>query len=269
MESLTEKGVLCTCSAKPSSEVMALLVLLYQLEQVLVWHRNIEIVHILQSIYMATGQRIKVKFTKRSIWRSCGSCPFYLAAKVRYHLRSSIITSIRNKLTRYIDNQYGMGTSVERASASTDYYKRGQYIPGLRVYGMDVLAVEAAVRHGRDYIRSGNGPLVYEFQTYRFSGHSMSDPGIGYRSREELKAKREYDPISMLKQKLLDWETHTEEELDELEKDIRNKIKQDVMDAENMPEPEPKAETLFQDIYVRGSEPVSMRGRTTYETYYY
>ncbi|KAJ9290986.1 hypothetical protein DTO021C3_1580 [Paecilomyces variotii] len=167
------------------------------------------------------------------------------------------------------NNHYGMGTSVERASASTDYYKRGQYIPGLRVYGMDVLAVQAAVQHARDYIRSGNGPLVYEFQTYRFAGHSMSDPGIGYRTREELKSKRESDPIPMLKEKLLDWKTHTDEELDDLEKQVRDNIKQAVTEVENMPEPQPTGDTLFQDIYVRGSEPLYMRGRTTYETYYY
>ncbi|GAD96082.1 pyruvate dehydrogenase E1 component alpha subunit, mitochondrial precursor [Paecilomyces variotii No. 5] len=148
------------------------------------------------------------------------------------------------------NNQYGMGTSVERASASTDYYKRGQYIPGLRVYGMDVLAVQAAVQHARNYIKSGNGPLVYEFQTYRFAGHSMSDPGVGYRTREELKHKRESDPISMFKEKLIDWKVHTEDELDELEKGVRDTIKQDITEAENMPEPEPNGDTLFQDIYI-------------------
>ncbi|KAL1847023.1 alpha subunit of pyruvate dehydrogenase [Paecilomyces lecythidis] len=167
------------------------------------------------------------------------------------------------------NNQYGMGTSVDRASASTDYYKRGQYIPGLRVNGMDVLAVQAAVQHARNYIKSRNGPLVYEFQTYRFAGHSMSDPGVGYRTREELKSKRESDPISLFKQKLLDWKVHTDEELDELEKGIREKVKKDNTEAENMPEPEPNGDTLFQDIYVRGSEPPYMRGRTTYETHYY
>lgn len=100
-----------------------------------------------------------------------------------------------------------MGTSAERASADTDFYKRGQSIPGLRVDGMDVLTVLAAVEHGREYVRQGNGPLVYEFITYRYAGHSMSDPGVAYRSSEELKSQRGQDPLLKLKAKLFEWGT--------------------------------------------------------------
>lgn len=161
-----------------------------------------------------------------------------------------------------------MGTSVERASAMTEYYKRGQYIPGLRINAMDILAVLAATRYGKDYVTAGKGPLVYEYLTYRYAGHSMSDPGIAYRTREELQAQRANDPISNLRGRMIDWGIFTEDEAKSIDKDVRSMINREVEEALNMPFPPETSDTLFQDIYVRGTEPRQRRGRTVDESYY-
>lgn len=163
-----------------------------------------------------------------------------------------------------------MGTSANRSSALTDYYKRGQYIPGLKVNGMDVLAIKAAVQYGRDYTIAGNGPLVYEYVTYRYGGHSMSDPGTTYRTREEIQRMRSTnDPIAGLKQKLLDWKITPEEELKAIDKDARSMVDREVAEAEEMTVPDATGRVLFEDIYVRGSEPKWQRGRTADELFYY
>jgi pyruvate dehydrogenase E1 component alpha subunit len=169
-----------------------------------------------------------------------------------------------------IDNKYGMGTAAHRSSANTDYYKRGQYIPGLKVNGMDVLAVKAAVQHGKNWTTSGNGPLVLEYVTYRYGGHSMSDPGTTYRTREEIQRMRStQDPIAGLKMKLLDWNVVSEEELKGIDKEARADVDKEVAIAEKMAEPEATSKILYEDIYVRGSEPQFLRGRTPDENYYY
>ncbi|EEH38568.1 pyruvate dehydrogenase E1 component subunit alpha [Paracoccidioides lutzii Pb01] len=168
------------------------------------------------------------------------------------------------------NNKYGMGTSANRSSALTDYYKRGQYIPGLKINGMDVLAIKAAVQYGREYTIAGRGPLVFEYVTYRYGGHSMSDPGTTYRTREEIQRMRSTnDPIAGLKQKLLDWGVTSEEELKGIDKDARNFVDAQVAEAEKMPFPDATPRILFEDTYVRGSEPVWTRGRTVDETFYY
>ena len=161
-----------------------------------------------------------------------------------------------------------MGTSAERSSAMTDYYKRGHYIPGLRIDGMDVLAVLAAVRHGRNFVKGGNGPLVYEYTTYRYAGHSMSDPGIAYRSRDELQKNRENDPLSKMKTRIIDWGIMTDDEVKSMEKDVRSMVNEKVRIAEEMPPPIVDPDVLFEDIYVAGSEPAQRRGRTVDETWY-
>ncbi|OQN97928.1 Pyruvate dehydrogenase E1 component subunit alpha, mitochondrial [Cryoendolithus antarcticus] len=168
------------------------------------------------------------------------------------------------------NNKYGMGTSAARSSALTDYYKRGQYIPGLKINGMDILAVKAAVQYGKEYCASGRGPLVYEYVTYRYGGHSMSDPGTTYRTREEIQRMRStQDPIAGLKLKLMDWGVTTEEELKGIDKEARAFVDAEVAIAEKMEAPEATPEVLFEDIYVRGSEPQFLRGRVPEENFYY
>ncbi|KAI1500478.1 dehydrogenase E1 component-domain-containing protein [Biscogniauxia marginata] len=168
------------------------------------------------------------------------------------------------------NNKYGMGTAAARSSALTDYYKRGQYIPGLKVNGMDVLATMAAVKYAKEWAVAENGPLVLEYVTYRYGGHSMSDPGTTYRTREEIQRMRSTnDPIAGLKQKILDWGVCTEDELKSIDKESRKHVNDEVAIAEAMAVPENTPKILYEDIYVKGTEPLFMRGRTPDENFYF
>ena len=147
------------------------------------------------------------------------------------------------------NNQYGMGTSVSRAAAGLDLADRGKAygIPGLQVDGMDVLAVRAAAREALDYCRSGKGPYILEMKTYRYRGHSMSDPAK-YRTRDEVDAMRkQHDSIEQLRDLLL------REGVDEAGlKQIDQKVKGVVTDAADfaLASPEPELDDLFTDILI-------------------
>jgi len=147
------------------------------------------------------------------------------------------------------NNQYAMGTSVNRASAEDQLYRRGESfrIPGLQVDGMDVLAVRGAADMAVEWVRAGKGPILLELKTYRYRGHSMSDPAK-YRSREEVQSVREKsDPIEHAKREL-EAAGVSEDELKALEKEIR-RIVQDAADfAEESPEPSPGE--LYTDVLV-------------------
>ncbi|CAG8530369.1 2834_t:CDS:2 [Ambispora gerdemannii] len=158
------------------------------------------------------------------------------------------------------NNHYGMGTSASRSSADTNYFARGQYIPGLRVNGMDILAVRQACSWAKDWVLSDKGPLVLEMVTYRYGGHSMSDPGTSYRTREEIQHMRSTnDPITGLKQRLLDLDFLTESETKQIDKDARATIDEAVKLAHN--DPFPDETELYTYIFVEGSEPPFVRGR--------
>lgn len=166
------------------------------------------------------------------------------------------------------NNKYGMGTSAERSSSNTEYYTRGDKIPGLQVNGMDILAVKKATAFSREWAASGKGPLLLEFVTYRYGGHSMSDPGKSYRSREEVTRMRStQDPIRGLQQSLEDWGVATEQELKALDKEAKTEVDQAVEEAKASPEP--KADELWSEVYVKGTEPSFMRGREREEVHHH
>lgn len=147
------------------------------------------------------------------------------------------------------NNQYAMGTSVNRASAEDQLYRRGESfrIPGLQVDGMDVLAVRGAAEVALDWVRSGKGPILLEMKTYRYRGHSMSDPAK-YRSRDEVQAVREKsDPIDGCKEELLAIGVK-DDELKAIEKEIRNIVNASAEFAEQAPEPE--LSELYTDVLV-------------------
>lgn len=147
------------------------------------------------------------------------------------------------------NNRYGMGTSQERAAAGTDLYKRGEGfgIPGEQVDGMDVIKVREAAAKAAKFVRDGNGPYILEFMTYRYRGHSMSDPAK-YRSKEEVQEVREHhDPIEMIKAKLADAGVK-EDGLKDIDKEIRKIVNEAAEFAQQSPEPDP--EELWTDILV-------------------
>ncbi|KAK9379282.1 dehydrogenase E1 component-domain-containing protein [Kockiozyma suomiensis] len=166
------------------------------------------------------------------------------------------------------NNKYGMGTSAARSSALTEYHKRGQYIPGLKVDGMDVLACKLASQFAREFTTTGNGPLVMEYSTYRYGGHSMSDPGTTYRTREEIQRMRStHDPVTGLRDRLVNWGVVSENELKTIDKEIRAYVEQEVAEAEASLPPEASPDILFEDVYIKGTEIPVLRGRITDENY--
>jgi len=148
------------------------------------------------------------------------------------------------------NNEYAMGTSTKRHAAMEEFYKRGagQNIPGLWADGMDVVASKTAFQYCADFCRAGNGPIILELSTYRYHGHSMSDPGISYRSRDEVDTvRKERDPLDALKNRILEAGWADAKELKTIEKAMRKKVDGNVKFAKSQKElPLP---SLFEDIY--------------------
>jgi pyruvate dehydrogenase E1 component alpha subunit len=145
------------------------------------------------------------------------------------------------------NNRYAMGTSVSRSSAQQDFSKRGASfdIPGEQVDGMDVRAVKAAGEQAVQWCREGNGPYILEMQTYRYRGHSMSDPAK-YRTREEVeKVRHDQDPIEQVRQRLLAMKVG-EDELKKIDAEVRQVVNESADFAQN--DPEPDVSELWTDV---------------------
>jgi pyruvate dehydrogenase E1 component alpha subunit len=146
------------------------------------------------------------------------------------------------------NNRYAMGTSVTRSSAQTDFSKRGLSfnIPGEQVDGMDVRAVKAAADKAVKWCKEGNGPYILEMQTYRYRGHSMSDPAK-YRSRDEVqKVRTEQDPIEQVRTRLLERKWAKEDDLKKIDSEVRDVVNEAAEFATHDPEPDPSE--LWTDV---------------------
>ena len=146
------------------------------------------------------------------------------------------------------NNQYGMGTAVSKVSAGSDLFKRGEPfgIPGEKVDGMDILKVIKVADKAAKYVRSGKGPYIIEMQTYRYKGHSMSDPGQ-YRSKKELENYKMKDPIGKLKKFIIKKKILKLNEIDKIDSKVFNDIKKAAEFAEKSPKP--SLDHLYEDVY--------------------
>jgi len=147
------------------------------------------------------------------------------------------------------NNRYAMGTSVARSSAQADFSKRGTSfnIPGTQVDGMDVRAVKAAAQDALTWCRAGKGPIILEMMTYRYRGHSMSDPAK-YRTKEEVdKMRTEHDPIEQVRARLTEKKWAGEDELKKIDASVRAMVNEASEFATH--DAEPDAAELYTDVY--------------------
>ena len=151
------------------------------------------------------------------------------------------------------NNQYGMGTSIERSSSETHLYRRGASfnIPGEEVDGMDVMAVREAGARAAEHARTGEGPIILEMKTYRYRGHSMSDPGK-YRTREEIDEVRKHrDPIDHVEEYLRSRKLADDASMKSIDAEVRRIVADAAEFARTAPEPDPGE--LYTDVYVESA----------------
>jgi len=157
-----------------------------------------------------------------------------------------------------VNNQFGMGTSLERHSAVTDLSQKsaGFGVPGSRCNGMDVLDVHAAITEALQRARDERQPQLVEAVTYRYRGHSMADPEE-YRTKDEVEEWRRRDPIASFSKRLVDEDVFSEEDIEKLDQEAISTVDEAVQFADNSPFPE--LDSLYDDLYVLG-EQVKSRG---------
>ncbi len=198
-------------------------------------------------IPVATGVALKIKYKKE---RGVVLCYFGDGAihQGAYH-ESLNLAKIWELPVIYIceNNQYGMGTDFERVSSVNDFSIMGQSygIPGKQINGMDVLIVYDEIFKAAERVRKESTPLFFEIKTYRYKGHSMSDPAK-YRTREELSTYKQQDPILILKNAMVEENMLDEDEYRKIDDDIKSVCRNAVDFAEESPEPDPSA--LYDDI---------------------
>jgi pyruvate dehydrogenase E1 component alpha subunit len=148
------------------------------------------------------------------------------------------------------NNRYGMGTSVDRASSVADLYQRGSAygIPRREVNGMDIMAVRTVVGEAIDRARKEKRPALIEAETYRYRGHSMSDPGK-YRTKDEVEQMMKFDPIALFGRRLMEQERFTQADLDEVDKDVLAEMDAAVEFVDQSPWP--TVDMLYEDVYVK------------------
>src|SRR6266545_6137728 len=148
------------------------------------------------------------------------------------------------------NNRYGMGTSIDRASSVKDLYQRASAygVPRREINGMDIVAVRSALGEAIDRARKEKRPTLIEAETYRYRGHSMSDPGK-YRTKEEVESMMKSDPILLFGRRLMEQERFTQADLDAIDKDVLAQMEDAVTFTEQSPDP--PVESLYEDVYVR------------------
>jgi pyruvate dehydrogenase E1 component alpha subunit len=147
------------------------------------------------------------------------------------------------------NNHFGMGTAEWRSAKAPQYFARGDYVPGLKVDGMDALAVKQGVAFAKAHCVAGKGPIILEMDTYRYHGHSMSDPGSTYRTRDEIAGiRQERDPVERLRKLVVTHDLLGANELKALEKEQRALVDRAVASAKAAAVPPPEA--LYGDVYV-------------------
>jgi pyruvate dehydrogenase E1 component alpha subunit len=148
------------------------------------------------------------------------------------------------------NNRYGMGTSIDRASSVKDLYQRASAygIPRREINGMDLLAVRNAVTEAIERARKDKRPTLLEAETYRYRGHSMSDPGK-YRTKEEVEEMMKSDPILLWGKRLMEQERFTQADLDAVDKEVLARMEETVAFVESSPDP--PVESMYEDVYVR------------------